>query len=163
MDTKKTIETIDQHIGKKALMKPFGRAGSWLLLVPRDQMLSCATVLRQEKESQFDVAETVSVHVLGDKYHLSYFLSSTHHGEHMVLRCEGLTQEIDSIEFKSLSSVWGGIDLKEKEQAALFGIRFDFLSKSDSSENSKDISIDFGLREGDYPLRKNFLWEDAFL
>lgn len=157
MDTKKIVELIERHIGKKAVIKPFGRTEHWVLSVPHDALVLAATLLRQDAECRYDVAESVCTSIQGDKILLSYFLLSSHHEHQLVLRTElQLKGDSEQPAIESLSQVWSSLALQETEQSKLYGITFLNIKKV-------AVNVECGFSEGAFPLRKNYFWEETFI
>jgi len=146
------------NIGEPKI-KNFGRSDALLLEVHAEHLYAVAFQLRFDENTKFEKMDFLSCYENKGKFYFSYFLSSSLHQQTLVLRTAIVIPEFGKeTALFSLADVWSTAIPYEEEIFNLFGVVF--LSRDKMSEQKK---IDRGLDSFRFPLRKNYVWEDAVL
>ncbi len=121
-------------------------AGENSLILDESQLLDIVRFLKDTPELDFDYLSSLTAVDYKEYFELVYHLASLKHNHTLVLktRCHNRNKP----EVASVTSIWRGADLQEREIYDLFGIRFS------GHPNLKRLFLWEGFKG--YPLRKDY-------
>ena len=117
------------------------------LVVKSDSLLNVAAYLRDTDDLKLDFFNYVTAVDYYSYFEVVYQLTSTVHNHSIVLKIRCYDREKPSV--PSISSLWQGADLQEREIFDLMGIRFE------GHPNLKRLFLWDGFQG--HPLRKDYL------
>ncbi len=156
MDLKNLAQKLDRELSISSILKPFGRTEQIILDVKGDDLMKVAGWLRLEESTRLDWLENLSCFESKSKLFLSYFLRSQILNHTLIVRCELLIPDEKMISAHSVASIWPMVHPYEDEISALFGIQF-----KEKYDRRSIKGVHFG--EGNYPLRKSYVWKEKVL
>ena len=145
---------ITQEIGPR-IAERFPSAGVAAtkagVLVAGEALMDVAPFLRDSPDLAFDYLSAITAVDYLDHFEVIYQMTSLKHNHSMVLkvRVEGR----ENLALPSLTSLWQGADLQEREVYDLMGISFR------GHPNMKRVLLWDGFPG--HPLRKDFLYEPS--
>jgi NADH-quinone oxidoreductase subunit C len=119
------------------------------VIVPPSKLHSLASQLREKEETLIDFLVSITGVDYGSDLGLIYHLRSTKHGHMVVIKSR--TSDREDPWFDSVSDIWEGADLHEREAFDLLGIRF---------ANHPDLRRLFLNSSWGFPLRKDYVDDD---
>lgn len=124
----------------------FSENGSLVAIVPSSKLYTLAKRLKNDEDTSFDYLLSLTGMDFGDSLGVIYHLESTKYGHMIVLQTS--TNDKDKPELYSVSDIWKGANINEREAYDFFGIRF---------INHPDMRRIF-LRDdwAGFPLRKDY-------
>lgn len=124
----------------------FSENGSLVAIVPSSNLYTLAQRLKNDEDTSFDYLLSLTGMDFGDSLGVIYHLESTKYGHMIVLQTS--TNDKDKPELYSVSDIWKGANINEREAYDFFGIRF---------INHPDMRRIF-LRDDwvGFPLRKDY-------
>ena len=120
--------------------------GSDFVLVAPEKLVATATFLRDDRDSDARFLNSLSGVDWYDYFEIVYHLTSMAHNHRFVLK---VRTDHDEPDVPSLSGVWQGADLQEREIYDLLGVRFS------EHPNLKRLFLWEGFPG--HPLRKDFM------
>ena len=119
------------------------------ITVPPSKLHSLATLLKAKGEISFDFLVCITGVDYGHDLGVIYHIRSSTYGHTIVLKSR--THDRDNPVFDSVTDIWKGADLHEREAYDLLGIKF---------ANHPDLRRLFLNSSWGFPLRKDFIEDD---
>jgi len=116
------------------------------LLIDSSRLLDIARFLKDTPDLHFDYLSSLTSTDYKEYFELIYHLTSLKHNHSLVLKTR--CQDRDKPEVASVTPIWRGADLQEREIYDLFGIVFS------GHPNPKRLFLWEGFKG--YPLRKDY-------
>jgi len=119
------------------------------ITVPPSKLHSLATLLKAKEEISFDFLVCITGVDYGHDLGVIYHIRSTKYGHTIVLKSR--TPDRENPVFDSVTDIWKGADLHEREAFDLLGIKF---------ANHPDLRRLFLNSSWGFPLRKDYIEDD---
>jgi NADH-quinone oxidoreductase subunit C len=118
--------------------------------VPSSKLHSLAILLKEKEKTSFDFLVCITGVDYGHDLGVIYHLRSTKHGHMIVLKVR--TADREHPMFDSVSDIWKGAELHEREAFDLLGIKF---------ANHPDLRRLFLNSSWGFPFRKDYVDNDT--
>ena len=145
VDTIKVVELLEKEISGSILEHVQNE-----LFVDPNKIFAIAAFLRDHEALEFGYLTSITAVDYIEYFQIVYHLLSMKFNRSLILKTNLYNRQNPSIQ--SLTSVWKGADLQEREIWDLFGVKFN------EHPNLKRVLLWEGF-EG-YPLRKDFLGQE---
>ena len=145
VDTIKVVELLEKEISGSILEHVQNE-----LFVDPNKIFAIAAFLRDHEALEFGYLTSITAVDYIEYFQIVYHLLSMKFNRSLILKTNLYDRQNPSIQ--SLTSVWKGADLQEREIWDLFGVKFN------EHPNLKRVLLWEGF-EG-YPLRKDFLGQE---
>jgi NADH:ubiquinone oxidoreductase subunit C len=119
------------------------------ITAPPSKLHSLARMLKEKEETSFDFLVCITGVDYGHDLGIVYHLRSSKYGQTVVLKSR--TTDRENPLFDSVTDIWKGADLHEREAFDLLGIKF---------SGHPDLRRLFLNSSWGFPLRRDFIDED---